>query len=339
MLTARDGDNYHNTVGGIDVRWKINDQHSVQAQYLRSDTDYPADIAEEFEQPLDSFRGNALTAEYKFDSRNWSAHVEHRERSAGFRADSGFMPRVDTSTQVVRLNRVWFGDEGNRWTKIRANGDWDITHDDSGRVLEREVEAEVGIGGPMQSWVQVGWESRDRLWDDVLYSIREISLFAELTPRSGLQLGAVMSYGDEIDFSNSRLGKQLRMRPFVSWHIGRNLLLKLRSAMVHLDTLDGEKIFDARVHDVRLTWQFNRRSFLRFTTQLQNVDRNPALYVDEVDSKSRDIARQLLYSYKLNPQTVFFLGYSDNQLDDDSLSRLEAVDRTFFMKIGYAWTP
>jgi hypothetical protein len=63
------------------------------------------------------------------------------------------------------------------------------------------------------------------------------------------------------------------------------------------------------------------------------------MYIDEVDSRSRDIGRQLLYSYKLNPQTVFFLGYSDRHVDDDDLDSMTVTDRTFFMKIGYAWTP
>ena len=38
LLTARDGDEYHNYVGGFDLRWKISDQHSVREQVLRSDT-------------------------------------------------------------------------------------------------------------------------------------------------------------------------------------------------------------------------------------------------------------------------------------------------------------
>ena len=61
--------------------------------------------------------------------------------------------------------------------------------------------------------------------------------------------------------------------------------------------------------------------------------------MDEVDSNSRRVGRQLLYSYKINPQTVFFLGYSDNHIDDDDLDGLQETDRTLFMKIGYAWTP
>ena len=103
--------------------------------------------------------------------------------------------------------------------------------------------------------------------------------------------------------------------------------------------MDGEKIFDATLADTRLTWQFNVRSFIRLTVQYQDIERNPDVYIEPTDAREKDVGRQLLYSYKLNPQTVFFLGYSDSYVDDDSLDRLTAEDRTWFMKIGYAWTP
>ena len=81
------------------------------------------------------------------------------------------------------------------------------------------------------------------------------------------------------------------------------------------------------------------------TTQFKDIDRNldeyddPVDPDDAVDANTRDMGRQLLFSYKINPQTVFFLGYSDNHYDDDDLNTLEQTDRTLFMKIGYAWTP
>ena len=148
-----------------------------------------------------------------------------------------------------------------------------------------------------------------------------------------------MSYGDQIDFDNTRLGEQIVFEPFVTWNVNRNLLLRYNAVLVQLDTQQGAKIFDAAVHDVRLTWQFSVRSFVRLTTQFQDVERNQAEYIDSVDARSRDVGRQLLYSYKINPQTVFFLGYSDQLVDEDALDGLTTTDRTWFMKIGYAFTP
>jgi hypothetical protein len=167
----------------------------------------------------------------------------------------------------------------------------------------------------------------------------KLSLYTEIKPRGGLYLAIWARVGDQIDFDNSRLGDQIRLEPRISWNVNQHLMLGLRSSLVKLDSKEGHNIFDAQVHDLRATWQFSVRSFIRLTVQQQDVERNQAMYIDEVDAHSRDVGRQLLYSYKLNPQTVFFLGYSDSHLDDDALDTLTATDRTFFMKIGYAWTP
>jgi hypothetical protein len=339
LLTVRDGDDYHNHVGGLDLNWKISDQHSVQLQYLQSDTEYPAQISRDFGQPLGSFDGSAMTAGYDYDSRNWFAYLRHNQRSADFRADAGFLPRVDIDQQVVGLGKNWHGEEGDWWTRMRLNGEWDITHDENGRVLEREIEAYFGIGGPMQSWIEFGALSRDVLFDNVLFKENKISFYTELQPKGGVLFGVWTRIGDQVDFDNTRLGDGLRVEPFLDWNVNKNLLLKFRGTFVRLDSKDGPNIFDARVYDVRLTWQFSIRSFVRLTTQFQDVERNPDLYVDPVDERSQDIGRQLLYSYKLNPQTVFFLGYSDQHVDDDGLNSLTATDRTWFMKIGYAWIP
>jgi len=339
LVTARSGDDYHNTVGGFDLRWKINDRHSVRAQHLISDTEYPLTIATDFDQPIDSFDGDATFAGYDYRSRNWFAYVRHQARSDGFRADSGFVPQVDFSQQIVGLGRVWHGDEDNWYSRLQLNGDWDIKHDDNGRLLEKEIEVEFNIRGPMQSFFEIDAEIRDVLSEDVLFEESKISLFGEFQPRGGLLLGVSTSIGDQVDFDNTQLGEEIRIDPFLRWNIGRHLLLRYNGVFVKLDQKDGASIFNAAVHDVRLTWQFSVRSFLRLTTQFQDIERNLDSYVDVVDRRSRDVGRQLLYSYKINPQTVFFLGYSDALLDEDNLSGLTATDRTWFMKVGYAWTP
>jgi hypothetical protein len=339
LLTSRSGDAYHNSVGGFDARWKINDQHSLQGQYLRSDTEYPELIRSEFEQPDGSFTGDATAAAYQYESRDWFGYLQHQQMSAGFRADAGFVPRVDISQQEIGGGHVWHGTDDDRWTRMRLEGNWDITHDDNGRLLEREVEAYFGIGGPMQAWYQVGGLSRDTLWEDVLYQEQKLSVYTEMKPRGGLMLGVWVRYGSQVDFENSRLGDQLRMEPFVDWNVSRNLFMRLRATLLQMDTRQGEDVFDAGVYDLRMTWQFNRRSFLRLTAQIQNIDRNQDVYADDVDARSRNVGRQLLYSYKLNPQTVFFLGYSDHHIDDDALDGLQETDRSLFLKVGYAWTP
>ncbi len=339
LVTIRDGEDYHNYVGGLDLRWKISDQHDVRLQYLSSDTQYSTDVAIEFDQPLEAFDGTAAFASYDYNSRNWFAYLRHQDSSAGFRADSGFVPRVDISQQVVGLGRNWYGDEDDWYSQLQLSSDWDIAHDDSGRMIEREAEINFRIRGPMQSRINFGGLTRDILFDDVLFKENRISFFTEVKPKGGLRLGIRTHYGDKVDFANTQLGEELRIAPFINWNVNRHLLLRLDSNFVKLDSKSGPNIFDAQIHDLRMTWQFSVRSFIRLTAQIQDVKRNQDEYIDLIDARTRDVGRQLLYSYKLNPQTVFFLGYSDALIEDDDLSRLTTTDRTWFMKIGYAWLP
>jgi hypothetical protein len=150
-----------------------------------------------------------------------------------------------------------------------------------------------------------------------------------------------LSRGEQIDYTNSRLADQRRVQPQVDWNATQHLLVRLRYTADRLSAKDGPTVFDAKLLDLRLTWQFNVRSFVRLTLQDQEVERNVDLYVNRLftDPSTSSLATQLLYSYKLNPQTVLFAGYSDNSLEDDTTRELEKMGRTLFFKLSYAWTP
>ena len=339
LVTVRDGDEYHNYVGGVDGRWKISDQHSLAFQYLESDTEYPDDVALEFEQPTESIDGDALSIEYEYDSRNWFANVEYADVTEEFRADLGFVTRVGGEVQEISGGRVWHGEGDDFWSRIVLHGEYEEVSDENGGLLERDNSLRLNFNGPMQSFFQTRITRADEVWEGVRYDLDHYGVYGEFQPRGGLLAGLLMRFGDQIDYSNDRLADTLELQPFVNWNINRNLLMRFRGAYSRLETPEGEKIFDASVADMRLTWQFNLRSFVRITIQYQDIEKNQAVYVDEVDANETDVGRQVLYSYKLNPRTVFFLGYSDLYVENDGLNELEPSDRTWFMKISYAWTP
>ncbi len=339
LVTARDGERYSNIVGGLDGRWKISDQHSIEFQYLTSDTEYPLATAIEFEQPLTRFSGDAAKVRYEFRSRDWFGNTEYNDLSSGFRADSGFISKVGSRSLGGVIGRLWHGGEQNWWNRVRASIHVDHEVDENERLLNHQNVLRVGFGGQLQTWFQFALVDSREAWEGVVYDQMSLRAYAEIRPVGALSFRVLGVIGDKVDYSNDRLGKTFRMEPSIDWNLSRKLFLRLKGVYAKLETQDGEQIFDALVADSRLTWQFSLRSFLRLTAQLTDVERNQALYVEEVDSHSRDIGRELLYSYKLNPQTVFFLGYSDQYLDEDNLDGLTVSDRTWFMKIGYAWTP
>ena len=84
------------------------------------------------------------------------------------------------------------------------------------------------------------------------------------------------------------------------------------------------------------------RSILKLVVQYTDIDKDADMYnYDDIDDRpdetNRHFSTQLIYSYKINPQTLFFIGYSDGGYQDDNLAELKRDQRTIFTKFSYAW--
>ncbi len=101
--------------------------------------------------------------------------------------------------------------------------------------------------------------------------------------------------------------------------------------------VNSQQLFAANLSDFRATYQFNQRQFLRLILVYSDIERNQQNYTFDVDASSKGLGTQLLYSYKLNPLTKFFVGYSDSAYEDDVLTSLTKNERSVFMKFSYAW--
>ena len=73
--------------------------------------------------------------------------------------------------------------------------------------------------------------------------------------------------------------------------------------------------------------------------QASEVERNQALYATAVNERARDVAAQLLYSYKLNPRSALYAGYSQGGFSDDDYPGLFSNGRSLVLKLSYAWQP
>jgi hypothetical protein len=80
----------------------------------------------------------------------------------------------------------------------------------------------------------------------------------------------------------------------------------------------------------------NKNIFLRGILQYLDYSYNTDNYLFQLDPQRRQFFSQFLFSYKLNPRTVLFIGYSDNYFGS-SQYELTKKDQTFFMKLGYSW--
>ena len=340
LVTSRSGDEYHNRVAGFDGRYRMNDQNSLRFQYLHSDTKYPAQIVAQAQQPAGSFGGDALQLNYDFGTREWFAFANYRAFDPEFRVDSGFVSQVDIENRSAGFGRIWHGDGLRWWNRLQIGANAGSTYDTDGRLLARNREINFSLQGPRQWFLQTGLVDRQQFFGGQLHNANNWFMYTQIRPVGGLTFSLYARTGDQIDFANLRLGEETRLEPSLSWNANRHLLVRLQHTAVELDDGFGRQIFGADLSDLRMTWQFDLRSFLRLTLQQQIVERDQALFIAaKVDERSRSRGAQLLYSYQLNPQTVLFAGYADNHVDHDALASLTKTDRTFFLKFSYAWVP
>jgi hypothetical protein len=170
--------------------------------------------------------------------------------------------------------------------------------------------------------------------------------YADLTfrirPFSGSEFGLNAQAGKTVDFANARLADTFAVGPNFSLSLFRHMNLVPAYIYERLSR-DGATIYTANLAQAKLVWNFNVRCFVRAIVQYQDLAQNPDMYAFPVDSRTQGLFTQFLFSYKLNPRTVLFLGYSDNAMGgvfDSWLGpgrvSMTRTDRTFFLKLGYA---
>ncbi|MBM7072384.1 carbohydrate binding family 9 domain-containing protein [Shewanella sp. 202IG2-18] len=371
LITAKQSEGYHNYLVSGDLKYQPSNQDTFRVQAALSQTEYPEYLRDNIDCDIrdcesylrtnidDDFTGNYYRLNYSHDTRNWNAFATYESYSDDFRADLGFIERVDFNKFVSGGGYSWFYDQGF-FNEIRLSGDWDITHNDKNELLEKEAQAEIRFWGKYQSFVRfmvfdrnrVGLRQTagdiDQIKQNAQLSIdNETTLFEEtfylfdleFDPIPNLSLAINVNYGDEIDFTNNQLGKNLRIRPSLEWDILDNLAMEVTHNYKRLNVEQG-RLFTANLTDLRLNWQFSVKSFIRFSSVYRDIDRNLENYKAEFRPSNKNtqrISNEVLYGYKLNPLSVFYLGYSDNSRANDQIDSLTPNERRIFMKISYAF--
>ncbi|MEO1083657.1 MAG: hypothetical protein AAFY88_05395, partial [Acidobacteriota bacterium] len=207
-----------------------------------------------------------------------------------------------------------------------------------GRRNDQRFELNAGFDGPLQSSLTVTGDVRDQREGDVLFEdLTQASVDFEIQPTGDARFTFSARVGDDVDFDNVREADSLTLNPTLELKLGRHLNAQFNYLQEDLD-VDGGRLFRAKLAQSQLVYQFNVRTFLRGIFQYLDVDYDPDLYLVEPPEDFEQLFSQLLFSYTVNPQTVLFLGYTSTQQGIGGAD-LEETDRTFFLKIGYAWIP
>ncbi|MCW8832831.1 MAG: carbohydrate binding family 9 domain-containing protein, partial [Colwellia sp.] len=303
-----------------------------------------------------SFSDQAYKLDYKHSSEFWQVNLNHQNIGSGFRADLGFMPQADIKKNTALVDRLFYGDQDSFWQQARLSGQWQIKHNQDDELIERSLTTSFNIDGPMQSTFDLMLTHGEKVGlrhdesnlaidgNTTRFDENQATLSGTIKPTNRTYLSLEVTAGDKIDYRNDRLGDLIEVAANITVNITDHLEFDFYQTYSKLDANNEHGIEDnvyiAKLSELRLSYQFDVYSYLKLNLVYSDVNRNPDNnpFVN-VSKTNKSLSSQLIYAYKLTPQTVFFLGYSDSSFQDDDINDLSREERTFFTKISYAWAP
>lgn len=342
LVTGREGAGYSNRVGGVDGFFRPFGPVTARVQYLHAETTYPDTVAVQNDQQIGRFGGDAFRAQVEYETRHWEFDTNYESVSSAFRADAGFMTLAGVRRLRLNATRLIWGRPDSWFTRLRFWAAYWFGEDEHGHAVDAWRVLSGQYTGPLQSDLGVFVRWRRQFFEGVTYTIFSPFISFEIRPSGNLffRLGTIL--GNNIDFANARQADRVQLNPQVGVRLMQRVDLQVEHTFDRFKT-EGQEIFTANLSEGRLVYHFNPRTFVRAIVQYRHTRRNLDVYVDEVDRVSESVFTQLLFSYKLNPQSVVFVGYSGTLSGATDAAFVETpltqMDRTVFLKLGYAWRP
>ncbi len=323
----------HNRLIGPDFEWRPTEADQITGQYLFSDTENPPSIG-----------GAASTSHgarvaWNHTTRGYDWFLAGIDYGKGFRADNGFVPQAGIREEIADTGRNWWPEKGF-FTNYRLSVHADHVSDDVGTVSQEQY-----LSGSFRAirnslvLVELHPGARYRLDDHRTLSQSYVAYLVTANPsRTFSNLTLNGSAGEMIDFANSRPARgydtsiDAIFRP--TPHLQAELILKRQELSVRGTDNPGH-LFTAEVTRVKLNYSFSASSQLRAIGQYVDVSRETGRYLFRVPRHSGSFNGSLLYTYRLNWQTVLFAGYGDDRILNERTDLLRE-QRSLFVKVSYA---
>ena len=334
LVTSRSGDDYRNVVASADSFHRITERDSIRFQITGSQTEYPSGLATAFDQARGAFDGHALYAGYTHNDRNWAWGGRYYHFSPGFRADSGFVNQVGVRYGTAYAERRLRGGPERWFRNLYLGVSVDSTRHYDGEWTEWGSDLYATYQGPHQTEIEVALAPNQEFFAGTTYHNFRQTVSAEIQASQDVALEMEVRWGEAIDFTNRRAANFVTLSPEIRMNLGRRFGGEIAYDYQTFETEEGRRVFAVHLPQARLLYHFSGRAFVRAILQYESLTREPEQYIVPVDRESRELLTQFLFSYRLNAQTVFLAGYSDNYEGEVDLTQ---TDRTVFVKLSYAW--
>ncbi|HXU44538.1 MAG TPA: DUF5916 domain-containing protein [Thermoanaerobaculia bacterium] len=342
LTTVRESDGgAYNRLFGPDFQWRKGGD-SVTGQLLWSDTRTPslpaAGVAEWDGRRLSS---HAYYIEGFHSRKTYELYGYVKELGDDFRADVGFVPQVGYRETLLQAKRLYYPKDST-FRSVRPKLATRYADDSHGRLLLSRVVPGIEIDGARNSYIELNYKFERVRAGEAVFDRRYLEYYAEVSPSGTIGQITLQGFvGDDVDFNNARPGDGGSISLSSTLRPEEHLDLRLSATKRWLDVDAGGRsgrYLTAEIGRIRANYNFNSRAFLRLIGEEIRLIENRRLrpMQGEGEKRSKDRTASALLGYKLNWQTVLFLGFGDARSLDER-GELAPAARQAFFKISYAF--
>jgi len=335
FVSDREGADYFNRVYGIDGHVRLSPKDEIVFQFLGSSTRYDRETAAAFGQPQGTFGDTALAAVLTHKTRYHQIDFEADDIGKDFRADLGYMPQVGFRRLAAQSAYLWIAKKKGWWSRLMLVNAAQYGLEYGGKLLAKSFDNSLSYTGIYQTSLTFGHSLSRQRYNGREFDLSKFSVTAGVIPSGAYGLTCLASFGDALDYVNTRKGGKTSLGSMFLYNLGMHWRFNLNLTHERMNVQDA-RLYTALVGQATVMYHLNPKVFLRAQLQYYDYDYNTANYFVPVSPRFKKFFSQVLFSYKLNPRTVLFLGYVDNYLGGPEFG-LTQKDRTLFVKVGYAW--
>ena len=230
---------YHNRQFGADLFWRPTPSDAFRVQYIRTDTQYPEAVADDYGQPKEAFGGNGTWIDYEHITEKWMAFGSYEAYDSGFRADTGFVPRVDVRTLAGQAQRRWYRGAGAWFNTLDLGALGLRTTDDGWTLTDQTVAAYVNYTGPYQTQFRFNLPRDLTVYEGVQYEYYRPTVYFGIKPSGRSALSVRGRFGGGVDYANSRpAASVVQVAPAVEYRPASRVSLQLSYNLDQL-SVDG----------------------------------------------------------------------------------------------------
>ncbi len=323
-----------NRVAGLDFQWRPSDVDQVTGQYLYSSTKTPRypDLAQEWDGR--ELEGGDLYLIYDHSAKTWRWNFQYRDVSPEFRANSGYVPQVGYQEGRGRVSYNFY--PASFFSRIEPAVIAGYKWLPGGQPLSRVYYAGANFEGKKSLYAELFYNQDTERVGSKLLTANSVFGEASLSPgRVFSRVSLFATVGQSIDYEGARVGHGGDVSLSGTFRPTDHLTAYASAERSWLNLPQGN-LYTADTFYLKATYNFSARSFVRLIAQWLETRRNPALYDYPVPEKTGGLTGSVLFAYKLNWQSVLYVGYGDDRVLTDRRG-LQPAERNFFLKVSYAF--